>query len=84
MFLKSLGEHVVVELDSADCETLARACRLMVGAVDAEMNTHEAMACFFAAASAICRMHGWANQPEEGQAKLDALVARMEGRSDGD
>ncbi len=84
MFLRSLGERAVVELDSIDCEILARACRLAVGSEDNLSYNVENAACFFAAASAISRMHGWHNQPHDTQAKLDALCERVEGRNDED
>jgi len=79
MFLRSLGERVVVELDSIDCEILAKACRQSVGTWEPETYVHEALTCFFAAASAISRMHGWHNQPADMQANLDALCERVEG-----
>ncbi len=79
MFLRSLGERAVVELDSRDCETLAKACRFAVGQDERETYALENAACFFAAASAISRMHGWCNQPHETQGKLDALCQRVEG-----
>lgn len=80
MFLKSLGERAVVELDATDCEMLARACRFSVGQVDGGENyAVENAWAFFAAAAAISRMHGWHNQPHETQAKLDAICERVEG-----
>jgi len=79
MLLKSLGERAVVELDSLDCEMLARACRLAAGSEDSLSYNAENAACFFAAASAISQMHGWCNQPHETQGKLDALCQRVEG-----
>ncbi len=42
MFVRSLGERIVVELDSVDCELLAKACRQAVGTVDGEMAVHSA------------------------------------------
>ncbi len=66
MFLKSLGERAVVELDATDCEMLARACRFSVGQVDGGENyAVENAWAFFVAAAAISRMHGWHNQPHE-------------------
>lgn len=79
MFLKSLGERAVVELDSCDCEMLARACRFSVGQVDGEMYAIENAWAFFTAAAAISRMHGWHNQPHDTQDKLNALCERVEG-----
>jgi len=79
MFLRSLGERIVVELDSVDCEILAKACRQSVGTCEAETYVHEALTCFFASASAISQMHGWSNEPDDTQEKLDALCQRVEG-----
>jgi len=82
MFLKSIGARAVVELDSVDCEILARACRSFVGQDESETYALENAWCFFTAASAISRMHGWHNQPHDTQEKLNALCARTEGADD--
>jgi len=78
MLLREIGERAVVELDSLDCEMLARACRLAAGSQDSLSYNAENAACFFAAASAISRMHGWHNQPHDTPEKLDALCKRVE------
>ncbi len=79
MFLRSLGERAVVELDSMDCEMLAKICRLAAGHDESVTYAVENAWCFFTAAAAISRMHGWHNQPHDTQEKLDALCARTEG-----
>ncbi len=79
MFLKSLGERAVVELDSVDCEMLAKVCRLAAGHDESVTYAVENAWCFFTAAAAISRMHGWQNQPDDTQTNLDALCERVEG-----
>ncbi len=61
MFLRAIGERAVVEFAGQD---------------DSETYALENAWCFFTAASAISRMHGWHNQPHETQGKLDALCTR--------